>query len=1020
MDESTSSDNGATDIPSTNELPEDDGSTAKLPVEPADNSETKSASPSEIAAAAGTSGASFTVDYTKTAVPCPVSPIPDPNDAPGSPLIITLNDSAGLSETNRIPPSRLPVADEKLQAGDKLGHFVITRFIGQGGMGRVYEAKDTVLDRPVAIKVLYRHQAQDRGTVDRFLNEARLAARLNHEHIAQVYYFGTEGEIPYIAFEFVEGENLRKYVDEHGTLSVESSVIFLMQIADALVHANNNGVTHRDVKPSNIIITPQQKAKLIDMGLARAFHADNSEDELTVSGVMLGTFDYMSPEQAFKPRDADVRSDIYSLGCTFFFMLSGHPPYSNMKDVQKLILHQQEETPDIRQQVPEVPESVSAILQKMMRKNPDDRYQTPEELIADLRSVGEQLGLFLPEGGVVSAEPVPGETTAVEGDRWNLRRVFAYYFSWILGVLAFLAVCGAVLLFDLYRSRSFENDVENLVGKSPFFIQPAAAPQQNDSPDEVLAGTLPPSFLGMRRRPFDQAFGDMNRSEELTASSNVFSREFGGIGIAPIASSDIMNEAKTANLSEEGMRLLETTVDPLFDAASTDWSTILPTGGEGEKKYNDGGVSFREGADSFVDRKGKKDGYFATLNEAVASFNAWNQSIPPSQRHELVLRLAFDGDMDVSHLALSDCSLRLVPAAGYSPRLVFRPDSATEEEDASLFSLRNASLSMAEISLFLDVTDQHIISDSWTMFRFDTRSTLSLENVKMVIKNCEDAGNLYHPNTAFFRLAPAAAASPSTAIAADGESSETSSAAEGNLFISKGVYQGEAALLMTPGGLPLKFDVEQGVFIIDGSFVQCDIKRRLEADRTTSARRCNLSIRESFVWCRSPLLRIVSSSALSPSNGLGKEIHATINKSFVASDGNPFGEYVLPGSGGEKEISPLWKMSQNLFADLSVAVEVTDPLGSSDDEAGSPTEKSSIFGNDNIFFEISPPKLPFWKISREETEGVVFNAARKNLESEIARLMLENLVKELASGESGESTISSVPPPEEQGTQPPF
>ena len=993
MDESTSAENGAVDLPPTDELPGDPGSTAGLPADTGENAETKSASPSELVVAAETDQALFVVNSTEVGTSLPTTEIAEPDSAADPPLNITLNESAELPETDRVPASRPPIPVESFHVGDMLGHFEITRVLGQGGMGRVYEAHDTVLDRPVAVKILHYHQAQDEATVSRFLHEARLAARLSHDHIAQVYYYGQEKGIPYIAFEFVQGENLRKYVDEHGVLSLENAVIFLLQIADALAHAAGNGVTHRDVKPSNIIITPQQKAKLIDMGLARALHSDNPEEDLTVSGITLGTFDYMSPEQAYNPRDVDVRSDLYSLGCTFFFMLSGRPPYSDGKGVQKLILHQRQEVPDIRQQVPTVPESVALILRKMMQKDPNDRYQTPEELIADLRIVGEQLGLFQPDGGLVAAELTPAIEKSAEDGRGSFRGTLSYNLPWICAVLLLAAAGGAVWFYGERQRNDFLADLRHRIADDPFLARPAAAPKQNDVPEDVYTGTLSPYFLGMRRHSSDRALGAVNRSEESAVSLKFPSREYGGIGITPVASGDILNTAETADLSPEGIRLLETTVDPLSDAASGGWASILPAEDSGARNYAEGSSPLREGVDPVVDRKGKKDGCFASLDEAVASFSAWNRSVPPPQRHEVTVRLAFDGDMDVSRLDLSDCALRLVPAPGYSPRLVFKPGSASEEGDVSLFALRNARLVLAGLSLYLDVADQNIISDSWTLFQFDSRSALRFDDVRIVIKNCDETGNTFHPNTAFFRLVPAAAGTPAAAVSSGGEGTESSAPAEGELLISRGVYQGEAAFLVTPAFLSLELDARQGIFLIDGPFVQCDRKNRGTA---SLSRRCNVAIAESFVWCRAPLFRVISVSALSQTGGMGKEIFAAINRSFIAADGSPLGEFILSAPDGVKEISPVWKMSENLLADLSGAICVTDLLNRGGED-GPRIETPNLLGGDNVQLEISPPKLLFWKVTREEAEGAVFNTARKNLESEIARQMLDNLAAGLAS-----------------------
>lgn len=311
--------------------------------------------------------------------------------------------------------------------GMVLGHYKITKFIGGGGMGRVYLGIDQSLDRKVAIKVLHRQRAQDVSSVARFMNEAKSAARLNHEHIAQVYFAGQEGDIPFIAFEFVEGTNIRTIVETQGVFTLPQAIMFLIQIAHALAHASTHGVIHRDVKPSNILITHEGRAKLIDMGLARLLKPTDPRDDLTASGVTLGTFDYISPEQARDPRNADIRSDIYSLGCTFFFMLAGRPPFHEGTVLQKLLQHQGDEPPDIRDIIPGIPMEVALLLQKMMKKDPRQRFQTPKALLAELTAVAGMIGLR-PSG--------PGNAV------WTMREapkrpVLLSHLPWMAGVLLF-------------------------------------------------------------------------------------------------------------------------------------------------------------------------------------------------------------------------------------------------------------------------------------------------------------------------------------------------------------------------------------------------------------------------------------------------------------------------------------------------------------------------------------------------------------------------------------------------------
>ena len=185
--------------------------------------------------------------------------------------------------------------------GQQLDHFLIESLVGTGGMGAVFRGRDTKLDREVAIKVV---PIADRGAeaMRRFRIEAQSAAKLDHPNIARVYYVGETEYWSYIVFEYVEGTNLRELVVKKGLLSIDDSVCLTRQVAEALQHAYERKVVHRDIKPSNILVTQSGQAKLVDMGLARTTELDKSTNDLTASGVTLGTFDYISPEQAQDPR----------------------------------------------------------------------------------------------------------------------------------------------------------------------------------------------------------------------------------------------------------------------------------------------------------------------------------------------------------------------------------------------------------------------------------------------------------------------------------------------------------------------------------------------------------------------------------------------------------------------------------------------------------------------------------------------------------------------------------------------
>jgi serine/threonine protein kinase len=295
-------------------------------------------------------------------------------------------------------------------AGRRLGHFELIEAVGAGGMAAVLKARDMDLGRIVALKILPPDMAADPENIVRFKQEARAAAKLDHENIARVYYFGEDQGLHFIAFEFVEGDNLRQLMDANGgTIPVRDAVALMLQVTAGLAHASSRGVVHRDIKPSNIIVTPDGRAKIVDMGLARSLD-HRGIGQLTETGVTLGTFDYISPEQAIEPRSADVRSDIYSLGCTFYHALSGFSPVPDGNAAKKLDAQKNVLPPDPRIYNPEIPADLAVVLGRMMAKDPASRYQHPDHLAAHLRAVARKLGVPtgpLPAHGKAFEDPIP-------------------------------------------------------------------------------------------------------------------------------------------------------------------------------------------------------------------------------------------------------------------------------------------------------------------------------------------------------------------------------------------------------------------------------------------------------------------------------------------------------------------------------------------------------------------------------------------------------------------------------------
>lgn len=378
------------------------------------------------------------------------------NEIPNSDSHSDFSHNSGV--WNRLFPSENDVAvgiSPQSPEGLELGQFEVQDRIGLGGMGAVFSAYDRELDRIVALKVLSPTQSRDKGSVKRFQNEAKAAAKLNHENVAKVFSIGEEFGLHYIAFEFVDGLNVRSLLNRRGKLSPGEALSYILQISTALQHTGAAGVVHRDIKPSNIIIKSNGRAKLVDWGLARDVTESPASKDLTVAGTTLGTFDYISPEQAKDPRSVDVRSDIYSLGCTFYQMVTGEPPYGEGTVLQKLLDHQGKNVPDPHQKNPAVTPQMAAVIMKMMASEPGKRYQTVETLISDLMMLATQFGLRgIPADSMIWDKP----QDSVQSNSFLRQN------AGLLGTAALLIL--GVLFMDWFsspQSSSQNNLVENKI-----------------------------------------------------------------------------------------------------------------------------------------------------------------------------------------------------------------------------------------------------------------------------------------------------------------------------------------------------------------------------------------------------------------------------------------------------------------------------------------------------------------------------------------------------------------------------
>jgi serine/threonine protein kinase len=283
--------------------------------------------------------------------------------------------------------SDAPREPSQLGVRSALGKYQIVRELGAGGMGTVYLAVDSNLKRTVALKILHKDRATNETLVRRFESEAHAAAQLKHENIVTVYDAGQiEGNL-FIALEFVDGIDIHELVAKRGAVPLKRSLGFIKQIVRALDHLHKRGIVHRDIKPSNLLLTKEGIVKLTDLGLARAVD-ESTESNITREGTTVGTVDYMAPEQARNSQAADIRSDIYSLGCTWYQMLTGEPPFPEGSVTNKLYSHISKPRPDPRSFNQAVPDEIVAIMHKMMARKAEDRYQTPAELLNDLDNLG--------------------------------------------------------------------------------------------------------------------------------------------------------------------------------------------------------------------------------------------------------------------------------------------------------------------------------------------------------------------------------------------------------------------------------------------------------------------------------------------------------------------------------------------------------------------------------------------------------------------------------------------------------
>ena len=560
--------------------------------------------------------------------------------------------------------------------------------------------------------------------------------------MARVYFIGEEQGLHFIAFEFITGNNLRNLIRDRGRIDPAEALNYVLQIASAVRHTSEHGVVHRDIKPSNIIITPSGRAKLVDLGLARKESTESAVD-LTLAGTTLGTFDYISPEQAKDPRNVDVRSDIYSLGCTLYHMLTGEPPYPEGTVMKKLLDHQSGEPPDPAKKNRRVSADLSLIVRKMMASDPKLRYQTPDHLTRDLMLVAGSLGLrgISPEGLIWLS------SKQTMRDAWRQNA----------GVLAMVSLLLAIVVglnqFPKWGSSwSEKNSISTASGNRSSSPSDDAGQLPFEATDEL--GPQDANSRNERSKPLlDSNLANVAGSKKLDRSSS------SGVDVeSPFSShrpliAEGSTDSKIPPLklfpeNAENSYLSDPKISPRSPLLNGSNSVMAESQVAIAKAVNSGTASPSVAAinsENSRDKTTNGDKPTLAAEEASGVYVLASDGSPAKRFPTLeaacaavadgsAIELRYNGRRIEKPFRLSKKNLTIRAAKGFRPIVDFSPSNATSDAHLRLISVSSGPVSINNVAFEINVPP-FLAIDRISLFSVDRSEELKLHGVGLTMNN---------------------------------------------------------------------------------------------------------------------------------------------------------------------------------------------------------------------------------------------------------------------------------------------